>query len=555
MGQPTTVQNGQRLDKIEQELASLKNSMAEEIGAVVSKSSAEMQQNITNQIAASLEQISQRLEGRIQRSRETQKALFAKICDEQVRFQTEIRSTIIDRRLPHTPPSEMIGVIKGWEAEGEGSTSHVGHRIGLETGIGGDPGGGTGVGIGMAVGGGGNWKYRKLDMPLFDGQDPDGWILRVERYFSFYRLNEEEKMEAAVVGMEGEALSWYQWEHRRRPIRIWVELKELLLKQFRPVNSGSLYEQWLAVSQSGSVEEYRRQFIKLAAPLENVPEQILMGQFINGLKDEVKAEVRLLNPVNLDWAMDLAVRVEEKNRAGGNKGNGVRSTSLNTTKYTPNPSVSKSPYTLSTASNYSQPVSSPTKSWSSNASGHLSNSNSQYSSFPIARPMGEIRRLTERELQQKKQKGICFRCDDKWSIGHRCKKRELSVLLTQDEECEDVIETIGVENAEQQVDDKVAKVSLNSVVGLTSPKTMKLIGKIGDQEVIVMVDPGATHNFISLDAVERLGLPVIQSKEFGVSLGNGEAVRGSGECKGVQVKFEGVEIWEDFFHSNLVILM
>lgn len=62
MGQPTTVQNGQRLDKIEQELASLKNSMAE-IGAVVSKSSAEMQQNITNQIAASLEQISQRLEG------------------------------------------------------------------------------------------------------------------------------------------------------------------------------------------------------------------------------------------------------------------------------------------------------------------------------------------------------------------------------------------------------------------------------------------------------------------------------------------------------------
>lgn len=90
MGQPTTVQNGQRLDKIEQELASLKNSMAEEIGAVVSKSSAEMQQNITNQIAASLEQISQRLEGRIQRSRETQKALFAKICDEQVRFQTEI---------------------------------------------------------------------------------------------------------------------------------------------------------------------------------------------------------------------------------------------------------------------------------------------------------------------------------------------------------------------------------------------------------------------------------------------------------------------------------
>lgn len=55
---------------------------------------------------------------------------------------------------------------------------------------------------------------------------------------------------------------------------------------------------------------------------------------------------------------------------------------------------------------------------------------------------------------------------------------------------------------------------------------MKLIGKITDQEVIVMVDRRATHNFISLDTVERIRLPVIQSKEFRVSLGNEEDVRG-----------------------------
>lgn len=42
-----------------------------------------------------------------------------------------------------------------------------------------------GVGLG---GGPGNWWYRKLDMSLFDGTDPDGWVLRVEQYFNFYRL-------------------------------------------------------------------------------------------------------------------------------------------------------------------------------------------------------------------------------------------------------------------------------------------------------------------------------------------------------------------------------
>lgn len=34
-------------------------------------------------------------------------------------------------------------------------------------------------------------------------------------------------------------------------------------------------------------------------------------------------------------------------------------------------------------------------------------------------------------------------------------------------------------------------VSINSIVGFTNPKTLKLVGKIGEGEVVVMVDPGA----------------------------------------------------------------
>lgn len=69
--------------------------------------------------------------------------------------------------------------------------------------------GGDGMGNGSGSGsftGQGNWRYRKLDMPVFDGTDPDGWILRVERYFGFYRLTEEEILDAVVVALEGDAL-------------------------------------------------------------------------------------------------------------------------------------------------------------------------------------------------------------------------------------------------------------------------------------------------------------------------------------------------------------
>lgn len=39
----------------------------------------------------------------------------------------------------------------------------------------------------------------KLDLTVFNYEYPDGWIMKAEKYFAFYQLNEEEKVEVAVV--------------------------------------------------------------------------------------------------------------------------------------------------------------------------------------------------------------------------------------------------------------------------------------------------------------------------------------------------------------------
>lgn len=120
------------------------------------------------------------------------------------------------------------------------------------------------------------------------------------------------------------------------------------------------------------------------------------------------------------------------------------------------------------------------------------------------------------------------------------------MLLTEEDEeglesgDEGVVVVTGVEQT------ITPEVFLNFVVGLSSPKTLRLKGLVSGEEVIVMIDPGATHNFISLSLIEKLQLPLVQTKEFGVSLGNGESVKGSGECRGVLVQFEEVEVVEDF---------
>ena len=59
-----------------------------------------------------------------------------------------------------------------------------------------------------------NWKSKQLDLPIFNGENSDGWIFQAERYFHFHKLTEEEIMESAMVSLAGDALQ-FQSEHQQ----------------------------------------------------------------------------------------------------------------------------------------------------------------------------------------------------------------------------------------------------------------------------------------------------------------------------------------------------
>lgn len=44
-----------------------------------------------------------------------------------------------------------------------------------------------------------------------------------------------------------------------------------------------------------------------------------MGHFVNGLREDIRAEIRMLGLHSLEQAMDLALKVEEKNRTRNNQ--------------------------------------------------------------------------------------------------------------------------------------------------------------------------------------------------------------------------------------------
>ena len=113
--------------------------------------------------------------------------------------------------------------------------------------------------------------------------------------------------------------------------------------------------------------------------------------------------------------------------------------------------------------------------------------------------------MTDAETQDKRSKGLCFRCDEKFAPGHCCKLKELHVIWVWDDE--DLFEdgsytmsadveqaTTGIGNVEE--DPQPLSLSLSSMVGLSTPHSLKIRGQIKDREVIVLIDSGASQFYI-----------------------------------------------------------
>nr|GEW03432.1 putative mitochondrial protein [Tanacetum cinerariifolium] len=220
-----------------------------------------------------------------------------------------------------------------------------------------------------------------------------------------------------------------------------------------------------------------------------------------GLKPDLRASVRVMHPEGLNHAMILAVTVEENKgfdygaRGGGsyrNKG-GISSTG-----------------------------------W-----------------------VSQFKRLTEAELADKRSKGLCFKCDQMFGPGHICVSRSLKVLLVDEEDEHEEEDGEELKMATDHAHLDMVKVSLNYVMGFTPNRTMKLRRKIRDREVAVLIDCGATRNFISSKIVEELGLAVSDSGTFNVTLVNGETTRSKGIYKGLVVVFPKIQVFEDFLPLEL----
>jgi hypothetical protein len=107
---------------------------------------------------------------------------------------------------------------------------------------------------------------------------------------------------------------------------------------------------------------------------------------------------------------------------------------------------------------------------------------------------------------------------------------------------EEGIEELGV---------NLPEISLHAISGTPTPHTMRVVGFIRGQMVVILIDSGSTHNFLDPSIVKKTQLSILSHTRITVKVANGDTIQSEGQCSDVSLKVQGVILTTEFYILSL----
>lgn len=163
-------------------------------------------------------------------------------------------------------------------------------------------------------------------------------------------------------------------------------------------------------------------------------------------------------------------------------------------------------------------------------------------------PNTQRKTLTTAEFNEKRAKGLCYWCDEKYEAGHRCKGKRPQVYQLEVEVGGDI-----EEESEDEVDmegtTECAHLSLHALDGVSFFHTMRVVGHYGKTPLHILLDSGSTHNFVGVTKAKKLGCKVEQITPMWVKVADGGQIRCDAVARGFTWKMQGIQ-----FSADLILL-
>ncbi|XP_040259896.1 uncharacterized protein [Aegilops tauschii subsp. strangulata] len=321
-----------------------------------------------------------------------------------------------------------------------------------------------------------------MDFPSFWGERPRSWKRNCESYFRIFHLDPELWVDTAAMHFTGAAMVWLENNEFHLSKMEWEKFCTIVCDQFERNEFSGLLRQLFHLRQSESVSEYTTKFNELMHALlahsTTWDPALFPSRFVDGLKDKIRVVVLVHNPKDLDTAVSLAYLQEEaleisKRKEGRRSDNGVVNRSHLRGAMPLPPPPGRPPPTPPAIGDGSRPAS---------AEG--------------ARGANSVEERLTTLRAYRRARGLCYMCGEKWSRDHKCAAAvQLHVV-------QEMFEVLGMSSRENQeaVSDTSSEchtISKAALEGSVAPRTIRLQGKLQSQQVLMLVDSGSSHSFIS----------------------------------------------------------
>jgi hypothetical protein len=170
----------------------------------------------------------------------------------------------------------------------------------------------------------------------------------------------------------------------------------------------------------------------------------------------------------------------------------------------------------------------------------------------------KIQNLTRDEMDERQLKELCYNCDEKYFLGHKCKEQNIFMAISEDISEDDVETPLMSESPEitditHPSDPPEAEpiISLNALTRFSAPQTLKLIGYIKHRKVIILVDSGSTHNFIHHHIAQETHCYIHVVKNFQIMIANGGSMKCGGHCENVHLQIGDYHLKSHMFSIDM----
>nr|KAJ0216182.1 hypothetical protein LSAT_V11C300118660 [Lactuca sativa] len=291
----------------------------------------------------------------------------------------------------------------------------------------------------------------------------------------------------------------------------WPDFSRALELRFGPSSFENHQAALFKLQQTTTVTEYVANLERLSNMVVGLQPDALLNCFVSGLRPTIQNELAILKPTSFTQAVGLAKLLEEKLTVA------TSSAALNHTVSLPPPALLPTP---TIRSSVLVPASATITSVVPAASAPL----------PTAR-------LSSNQLQQRRAAGLCFRCPEHYTPGHRCNPPQFLLIMdnTPDLTTNSTLPML-TENPDVP---HFLSISPAVFFGMTTATSMKLTGLIKDRPISIMVDSDSTHNLIQPHVASLLNLTIQPTPPFPVLVGNSEPLHCHGYCPRVPVTLDG----------------